>query len=66
MNPVIAETVRLCTEDDRTARQLCADAGVCHNIFTHWRRGGATIAVVDAVLGAVGYKLAVVKKEKGA
>lgn len=63
LHPVIAKTVSLCCETDHSYRAICERAGVGHNTFTHWlkRRTGSTIAVVDAVLGVLGYELAVVK-----
>ena len=66
MDPIMRETLELAQKDKRTSRQIAHRAGVTHSVFYQWRnRGGGTISVVRAVLGALGYDLAIVRKDRG-
>jgi DNA-binding phage protein len=50
----------------QTFKEIAEDAGVTPNVFTHIRNGHVpSISTADAVLRAMGYRLAVVDAESG-
>ncbi len=58
MDPILRETLDLCYQDHRSARSIAECAGVSHMVINHWRKsGGAQVATVAAMLGALGYRL---------
>ncbi len=65
MDPLLRETLDLCYRDSRSSRCVTDKAGVSHNTFHNWRtHGGAQLSVLSAVLGALGYELAIVRQVK--
>lgn len=62
MDPILRETLELCYKDLRSGRGITDAAGVSHMTIKNWKtNGGAQLATLSAVLGALGYELAIVR-----
>lgn len=64
ISPVLRRTLELARDDPRNQADLCARAGVSRKTMFAWRsRGAATLGGLEAMLGAMGYRLEVVPIE---
>lgn len=64
MDPILRKTLELCYKDPRSGRCITDTAGVSHMAIKNWKtNGGAQLVTLSAVLGALGYELAIVRSK---
>jgi hypothetical protein len=72
MSPIIRELKKLCDESGRTRPDIEARAGVGENTIHRWwgkpdsrwsNPTGPSITLIEAVLGALGYRLTIERME---